>query len=317
MNKLLEVSGLKVSYSTTRGTVFALRDASFYLRPGEVFALVGESGSGKSATCRAVMGIKECLASVDGTVRFQGKDLLLMGQAELRSLYSRSIALLPQSAASLNPRLSVSEHIEETLSAHPESPAPRGKAERRDWAVELLRRYGLADAERVARLKSRELSGGMIQRVLMAIALCCSPSLVVADEPTKGLDLLLRGDAIEALRAARQATGTALLLVTHDLEVAAALADRIGVIYAGVFLEGGPTLEVLRRPRHPYTESLLAALPGNGLRATPGFSPSALEDLASCPFAPRCPLGSSCGEALDFRGSFPIGEEHVCRCPRR
>lgn len=313
---LLDIDELSVSYPSERGTVQAVRDLSFFLRPGEVFCIVGESGCGKSATCRAIMGLLETEARCGGRIMWRGENLRAKSRAEIRSLYAASLSLIPQSAASLNPLLSIGEHIEETILAHTEGASRRriAKAAARRRAVDLLGRFSLADPERAARSKPHELSGGMKQRALVAVAFACDPDLLIADEPTKGLDLLLRDEMIEVLLQVRTRRDTAMLLVTHDLELAASVADRVGVIYSGVFLEAGPADAVIRSPRHPYTKSLVESLPRHGLKPTPGFAPSALEDHGSCPFRPRCAHRESCAFDYPEGPAIRAGDEHASRC---
>lgn len=254
MNPVLDVRNLSVSYTKSNPGTDAVRGVSFHVRPGERFGIIGESGSGKSTICRAVMGhIRE---GVSGSIRFGTADMLGISAATLRRLYSRHIAMLPQGVDALNPLISIGRHLEETLQTH----LGLSRRAAKGRALALLDAFQLPDARRVYRCFAHQISGGMARRAVMAVAFSCDPRMVVADEPTRGLDAALRENILQTLGDYAQERQTALLMVTHDLTVAAA-CDRVGVLRDGRFVEMGETRQVLTRPEHGYTRTLLDAHP--------------------------------------------------------
>ncbi|WP_427917412.1 dipeptide ABC transporter ATP-binding protein [Streptomyces sp. cg40] len=255
----LEIRGLSVSYRTRGGTVTAVRDVDLDVRPGEVTAVVGESGSGKSTTAHAITRLLAANATIDaGTIRFGRHDLTALSEAELRTVRGAQIGLVPQDpSVSLNPVKRIGEQVAEVLRIH-------GLATRRSApseAVDILRRAGLPDAATRARQYPYELSGGMRQRALIAIAIAARPRLIVADEPTSALDVTVQRVILDHLQGLTEELGTAILLVTHDLGVAADRAQRLVVMSQGRVVEAGATREVLRNPQHDYTRRLLASAP--------------------------------------------------------
>ncbi|TDD73457.1 ABC transporter ATP-binding protein, partial [Actinomadura rubrisoli] len=267
MSALLRVRDLKVVYRGSRGAVAAVEGASLSVGPGEVVALVGESGSGKSTLAHAVLGILPAGARIEGgSVGFGGTDLTALGEPAWRTVRGRSIALVPQDAGvSLNPVARVGAQVAEVLRVH--GLADRSAAPSR--AVELLERAGLPDAALRARQYPHELSGGMRQRVLIAIALAGDPRLIVADEPTSALDTTVQHRILDHLDGLARESGTAVLLITHDLAVARDRADRVAMMAGGRVVEEGPARRLLASPEHPYTRALVAdapALSGLGLR---------------------------------------------------
>jgi len=291
--RLLEVDGLAVEFPTRDGLVAAVNDVGFTVGRGETLAVVGESGSGKSVTAQAVMGLIERPGRVTaGTVHFQGVDLLRLSEEERRRVRGRRMAMIFQDPLSaLNPVYSVGFQIGEMFRIH--EGLSRREARRR--AVDLLDRVRIPSAaERVGDFP-HQFSGGMRQRVMIAMAIALGPEVLIADEPTTALDVTVQAQILELLDGLRAETGMGLVLITHDLGVAAETADRVAVMYAGRVVETGPAVEVLTSPRHPYTEGLLASLPqgegrlGRRLEPIGGAPPSLSRIPPGCPFHPRCP----------------------------
>lgn len=289
---ILRVHNLSVRYSSKDEAVYALQGVSFALEPGKVLALVGESGSGKTTAGLTLLRLLPGNAEVlSGEIVFEGRDLMLASDGELRTLRGRRAAMIFQDpVAGLNPVLSIGDQVAEALTSH----AQMGKKDAKGAALELLRGVGLAEPERVAKAYPFQLSGGMCQRVMIAIATALNPAMLVADEPTSSLDVTVQAQILHQLDALRRERGTAIVLITHDFGVVAQMADDVTVMYAGRVVESGTTEEVMAHPLHPYTAALLAALPRldgprEPLRAIPGHPPSLNEVAERCPFAPRCP----------------------------
>jgi peptide/nickel transport system ATP-binding protein len=288
---LLEVDGLTVDFDTGAGPVRAVRGVSFAVAEREVVALVGESGSGKSATALAALGLLPRSAAVGGAVRFRGEDLLAMPPARLRELRGGAVSMVFQDPmTALTPVRTVGAQLAEAVRAH--ARVSRAEAGRR--AVAALDTVGIPDAGRRLRAYPHEFSGGMRQRVLLAMAIVNDPALLVADEPTTALDVTVQALILDTLRELRERTGIAVVLITHDLGVVAGFADRALVMYAGRVVERAGVAELFARPRMPYTAGLLASVPGpvrgGRLRPIPGVPPSPGRLPAGCPFGPRCPL---------------------------
>ena len=291
---VLEVAALDVRLPTEDGEVHAVRGVDFAVGPGEVLAIVGESGSGKSITSLAILGLLPKTARVSGSVRFHGRELLGLPDQELRHVRGRSIAMVFQDTmTSLNPVYRIGAQLIETLRAHD---ASIGAAEGQRRSLELLEAVGISSARRRLDQFPHELSGGMRQRVVIAIAMANRPDVIIADEPTTALDVTVQAQVLEVLKLAHVATGSAMVLITHDLGVVAGIADRVLVMYAGRAVEVGTVDDIFYRPRMPYTVGLLGSVPrldeGAGWRLTPiqGRPPSALELPPGCPFHPRCPM---------------------------
>ncbi|MFJ9559918.1 dipeptide ABC transporter ATP-binding protein [Streptomyces fuscichromogenes] len=302
MSTALEVRGLTVAFGGgRRPPVPVVRGVDLVLRPGEVLGLVGESGAGKSLTALSLLGLAPPGARVGGSVRLLGEELLGRPERELAGLRGRRIAMVFQDPLhAFTPVLRVGDQIAEALRIH-ERPRPRRETARRR-AVELLDLVGVPQPPRAARALPHQLSGGMLQRAMIAMAVANRPAVLVADEPTSALDVTVQAQVLAALGAARRETGAALLLVTHDLGVVAGTADRVAVLYAGRVVETGPAEAVLRRPRMPYTLGLLGAVPRLDARfpptPVPGTAPAPGSTGPGCPFAPRCPLAEpECGTA--------------------
>ncbi len=291
MSEVLRVEGLKTHFNTRAGVVKAVDGVSFVLGRGEIVGLVGESGSGKTVTGFSLLGLVDPPGRiVEGSIRLNGQELVGLGQRELRRRRGREIAMIFQDpVATLNPLLTIGQQMRMAIEAH-ERVSARGAAER---SAELLGRVGIPAARHRLRAYPHEFSGGMRQRVAIAIALLHRPAVVVADEPTTALDVSIQAQILLEMRDLARETGTAMIWISHDLAVVSSLASRLLVMYAGRVVEEGQTAEVLRDPRHPYTEGLIASLPatarpGVPLKQIPGTTPSLLALPPGCPFAPRC-----------------------------
>jgi oligopeptide/dipeptide ABC transporter ATP-binding protein len=288
---LLDVRHLTTVFDVAGRALPAVDDVSFEVRKGETLGLVGESGSGKTMTALSILRLVEPPGRIaGGQILFEGRDLMRLAEREMRRVRGAGIALVFQEPmTALNPVFTVGDQIAEAMIVHGRE--TRAGARRR--AVELLGAVRVADPERAADSYPHQLSGGMQQRVLIAMALSCHPSLVIADEPTTALDVTIQAQILDLLREMRQAFDLAMLLVSHDLGIIAGTADRIAVMYAGRIVEQGPVGSVFASPAHPYTKALLLSIPrGNGgrrLAAIDGAVPAISELPPGCAFAPRCP----------------------------
>jgi oligopeptide/dipeptide ABC transporter ATP-binding protein len=289
---LLEVRDLCTVFDTPEGLARAVDGASFALGAGETLGLVGESGCGKSVTALSILRLVPEPAGriVSGDVLLRGMSLRGLRESEMRRLRGREISMVFQEpASSLNPVFPCGDQVSEAYRAHNTC----SRREGRERALEMLRRVHLPDPERLARKYPHQLSGGMCQRVMLAMALACHPSLLIADEPTTALDVTIQAQILELLQELQADLGMAILLITHDLGVVATLARRVAVMYAGRIVESGTTEQIFRSPRHPYTQGLLASLPGRGgppgrLAAIPGGVPDPAHFPVGCRFRERC-----------------------------
>ena len=291
---LLQVRGLRVAFPSENGRVHAVRGVDLDVRRGEVLALVGESGSGKSVTSTAVMGLLDETASVSGSVRLHGTEILGRSDSYMSRLRGSQVAMVFQDPLSaLTPVYTVGQQIVEALKIH-----RRGisDADARKRAVELLDLVGIPNPEVRVNAYPHEFSGGMRQRAVIAIAIANDPDLIIADEPTTALDVTIQAQILDVLRAAKQETGAGVIMITHDLGVVAGMADRVAVMYAGRIVEAGDVDDIFYRSRMPYTIGLLGALPrldskkDSALATLDGSPPSLLAEPTGCPFAPRCPM---------------------------
>jgi peptide/nickel transport system ATP-binding protein len=288
---VLEVSHLVTEFDTRDGTLRAVNDVSFALKAGEVLGLVGESGSGKSVLGFSLLGLVDPPGRVAaGSIRFRGTELVGLDAEQMRRLRGRRIAMIFQDPMmTLNPVLSIETQMMETVLAHEN--VDRDKARR--TCLENLDLVGIASAERRLKQYPHEFSGGMRQRVAIAIALLHRPDLIIADEPTTALDVTVQGQILYEMQRLVRETGAALIWITHDLSVVAGLADRVAVMYAGRIVEQGDAEQVLYSPRHPYTRGLLDSVPANNegrarLRQIPGMTPSLARLPGGCSFRERC-----------------------------
>ncbi|MDQ6851526.1 MAG: ABC transporter ATP-binding protein [Actinomycetota bacterium] len=314
---LLVVENLTVSFPTDDGEVRAVRGVSYTVSAGEAMGIVGESGSGKSVSSMAVMGLLPKTARITGSVRFRGKEILGQKEKDYAKLRGNKIAMIFQDPlTSLNPVYSIGFQIAEAVLAHNDI----SKDKARERAIELLSIVGIPFPQQRVDSYPHELSGGMRQRVVIAIAMANDPDVIIADEPTTALDVTVQAQVLEALEAARVQTGAALILITHDLGVIAGHAERICVMYAGKLVETGSTEEVFYRPRMPYTLGLLGSLPrmdkSDKARLTPikGSPPSLLNLPPGCPFTPRCPIAEDICDH-DEPDLLPVeGAAHAAAC---
>jgi peptide/nickel transport system ATP-binding protein len=292
---LLEIEDLQTHFRTQDGVNRAVDGISFHVNEGETLAVVGESGCGKSVTAMSILRlVPEPPAKIAGSIRFQGKQLLKFSEREMRSIRGNDISMIFQEPmTSLNPVLTVGRQIGETLRLH--QGLDRKAAEAR--AVEMLVLVGIPEPRRRLREYPHQLSGGMRQRVMIAMALACNPKLLIADEPTTALDVTIQAQILDLMRDLKRRVGAAILLITHDLGIVAEVAERVMVMYAGRKLEEAPVAELFRTPRHPYTRGLLGAVPKLGSSLTgsatrlaeiPGLVPSLKHRIKGCVFAGRC-----------------------------
>jgi oligopeptide/dipeptide ABC transporter ATP-binding protein len=288
---VLDVRDLRVSYHTAAGPVRAVNGVSFFLRPGERLGLVGESGSGKTTTALSLMRLLQEPAVIEGgEVRLDGVDLLRLSEEEMRLARFADIALIPQGAMnSLNPMMKVGEQLRDTIRAHRKG--GNGKVTIDARILEVLDSVDLRTG--VMSSYPHELSGGMKQRVCIAMAILLNPKVIIADEPTSALDVVVQRQVMETLRRVQEALGAAVILVGHDMGLMAQFVDRIGVMYGGKLVEVGPVRGIFKDPLHPYTQLLIKSLPNlqtkEDFRGIPGMTPSLLAPPSGCMFHPRCP----------------------------
>ena len=320
---LLAVRGLTTTFATDGGAVTPSDDVSFEVAAGEVVGLVGESGSGKSMTAKAILGLVEPRRAIKaGEIRFQGTDLLALGPDALRRRRGRDLAMIFQDPmASLNPLMRVGRQLTRLYLAHDDTRRSRAdkRAAAKERALDLLRRVRIPDPEARFEQYPHQFSGGMRQRVMIAMALMCRPSFLVADEPTTALDATVELQVVQLIRELQEETGMAVLFISHNLTVIARLAHRVLVMYGGRIVESGPSEEVLGDPVHPYTQALLASTPRGGkrdgrLRPIAGEPPRLAALPPGCPFQPRCPLaGPGCERP---QALVRLGEGHAAACHR-
>jgi oligopeptide transport system ATP-binding protein len=293
MEPLLDVKNLKTQFFTQDGVVKAVDDVSFHVLPGETLGIVGESGCGKSITAMSIMRLIPSPPGriVNGSINFEGEDILGMSDEEMRSVRGNEIAMIFQDPmTSLNPVLSINRQISETLELH----LGMSKSQSRQRAVELLNMVGIPNAEERVDQYPHQFSGGMRQRVMIAMALSCNPKLLIADEPTTALDVTIQAQILDLMRNLQAEHNTALIMITHDLGVVAGMTDRVNVMYAGHVVETATTEELFANPRHPYTVGLLNSIPRldsnrkEKLDPIRGLPPDLIDLPDMCPFLPRC-----------------------------
>jgi oligopeptide transport system ATP-binding protein len=314
---LLEVSGLRTHFHTRAGVVRAVDGVSFSLERGETLGIVGESGSGKSVTCYSIMGLlPRPIGRVEaGTALFDGIDLLHCPASLSRAIRGKRISMIFQDPmTSLNPYLRIGEQLIEPLRIH--DGVPRGKALER--GREMLAAVGISDPERRLRQYPHEFSGGMRQRVMIAMALITRPEILIADEPTTALDVTVQAQILELIRAKQRDLGMAVIFITHDLAVVSGLCDRVQVMYAGRIVETAPTRALFGSALHPYTVALRRSIPagqprGRELFTIPGMPPDLSRPIAGCAFAPRCAHSApACAERRPELAQASPGHAHAC-----
>ena len=315
---LLEIEGLKTQFFTSAGTVRAVDGVNYNVEAGETVAVVGESGCGKSVTALSIMRLVADPPGkiVEGEIRFNGTDLLSLSEEEMRQIRGRDIGMVFQEPmTSLNPVLSVGRQLTETLETH--FGMSRENADKR--AVELLGLVGIAEPERRLAQYPHHFSGGMRQRVMIAMALACDPKLIIADEPTTALDVTIQAQILELMKNLTREMGVAMIIITHNLGVVARYADRVNVMYAGKIVESGTAKEIYHNPRHPYTLALLKSVPrldlprGAKLDPVDGQPPDLARLDDGCPFRPRCRFAQD-GCANSVPPLAEVREKHYSAC---
>ncbi|MGN6030748.1 MAG: ABC transporter ATP-binding protein [Thermomicrobiales bacterium] len=290
---ILEVKNLKTQFFTQDGVVKAVDDVSFYVMPGETLGVVGESGSGKSITGLSIMRLIPSPPGkiVNGEVTFQGKDILKMSDEQVRAIRGNDIAMIFQDPmTSLNPVLTINRQISESLQLH----MGMNKSQAKARAIELLQMVGIPNAAERVDQYPHQFSGGMRQRVMIAMALSCNPKLLIADEPTTALDVTIQAQILDLMRNLQTETGTGVIMITHSMGVVAGMADRVQVMYAGHIVETATTTEIFANPRHPYTVGLMKSIPRldarekEKLQPIRGLPPDLIDLPDMCPFVPRC-----------------------------
>jgi oligopeptide/dipeptide ABC transporter ATP-binding protein len=291
---LLQVKSLCTSFFTDAGEVRAVDRISFAVEPGKMMGIVGESGSGKTATVLSIMRLlPETARTTDGEVLFEGRDLLKLPEPEMRSIRGARIAMIFQEPmTSLNPVFTIGSQVGEAIRLHQRT----NRRETQDRVIDALRMVGIADPERRVGDYPHQLSGGMRQRVMIAMALSCNPQLLIADEPTTALDVTIQAQILDLIHELQERLKLAVILVTHDLGIVNEYADDVTILYAARVMEQAPAHELFRNPLNPYTRGLLESIPGidgkqrRRLQAIPGTIPSALRPPSGCRFHPRCPI---------------------------
>ncbi len=319
--RLLEVDALKTYFHTDEGVVRAVDGVTFHLDEGETLGLVGESGCGKSVTSLSILRLIPTPPGeiAGGAIRFNGANLLDLDESEMRRIRGNEISMIFQEPmTSLNPVFTCGFQIIEAIQLH----QGLSKTAARERAVEMLRVVGIPSPEQRVDEYPHQLSGGMRQRVMIAMALSCNPSLLIADEPTTALDVTIQAQILELIARLRREFGMAVLIITHDLGVVAEVADRVAVMYAGKIVEYGDTRQIFGEPRHPYTQGLLASIPTLGreverLQVIPGNVPNPTQFPSGCKFHPRCPIADDTCRADEPGLSTPAaGDAHQVACWR-
>ncbi|HHW39061.1 MAG TPA: ABC transporter ATP-binding protein [Bacillales bacterium] len=317
MDFILEVKDLHVSFDTYVGEVKAVRGVNFYLRKGETLAIVGESGSGKSVTSKSIMRLIPDPPGriVKGEILFEGKDLVKIKEKEMQTIRGSEISMIFQDPmTSLNPTMTIGKQIVEGLVKHQRL----GKSEAKQRALELLKLVGIPNQEMRVNQYPHQFSGGMRQRVVIAVALACNPKVLIADEPTTALDVTIQAQILDLMRDLQEKMDTAIIIITHDLGVVANIAQRVAVMYAGIIIETGTVDEIFYQPKHPYTWGLLASMPKlhakkGELLAIAGTPPNLVFPPSGCPFTPRCPYAMDVCVS-DMPGYTISSQTHFAAC---
>jgi oligopeptide/dipeptide ABC transporter ATP-binding protein len=317
---LLDVRGLQTSFHTTDGVVRAVTGVDFHVNRGEILGIVGESGCGKSVTSLSLMRLIAPPGRIEaGEVLFDGRDLLKISASEMRKVRGESVSMIfQQPTSSLNPVYDVAMQLGEVLEVHRDMK----RKEARDRSLELLKMVGIPDPQRRMKAFPHSLSGGMAQRVMIAMALACQPELLIADEPTTALDVTIQAQILDLMRGLQNDLGTAIILITHDLGVVAEMCDRVAVMYAGEIVEQATVSELFTNPQHPYTQGLIGSVPQLGritdeLVTIPGSVPNLIDLPPYCRFAPRCTarIEKNVRYSTELHPRLrPTNEGHEVRC---
>lgn len=312
---LLEVNNLKVNFRTPDGFVTAVNDLNFTLAQGETLGIVGESGSGKSQTAFALMGLLAGNGVIEGEARFNEQNILTLNEKAMNRIRSKEIAMIFQDPmTSLNPYMKVGKQLMEVLMLH----KGMNKAEAFEASVKMLDAVKMPEARKRMNMYPHEFSGGMRQRVMIAMALLCQPKLLIADEPTTALDVTVQAQILTLLNELKDDFNTSIIMITHDLGVVAGLCDKVLVMYAGQTMEYGTAEDVFYRPTHPYTQGLLKAIPrldaeDEQLSTIPGNPPNLLQMPSGCPFQARCEFARErCGESMPPLEEYAPGQLRAC-----
>ncbi|MBR2896188.1 MAG: ABC transporter ATP-binding protein [Oscillospiraceae bacterium] len=317
MGNILEIKQMRTTFSTMRGKVDAIRGVDLHVEENEILGIVGESGSGKSVTMKSVMGLLPKSAKVTADVlEYRGEDLSNKTEKQLRAYRGKEMAMIFQDPmTALNPLRTIGYHLIEVIRRYRKVT----KAEAAKIAVEMLRQVGIPSPEERMKQYPHEFSGGMRQRVVISMALCCEPSLLIADEPTTALDVTIQGQILDLLKRLKQERGMSVVLISHDMGVMANLCDRIAVMYGGVLVEEGTVDEIFYQPKHPYTRDLLRSIPrpeitrGSRLQSIDGAPPSLFDLPKGCPFATRCQQASqTCFERMPESTVFSETQNAKC-----
>jgi len=317
VSRLLEVNQLRVQIETQHGTVLAVRGVSFHLDEQETLAIVGESGSGKSISVKSIMGLLPKNGKiVDGSILLEGKDLAKYSERQMQSVRGSDISMIFQDPmTSLNPTMTIGKQIVEVLKEHRKD---MSKAQMKERALELISLVGISNPEARFDQYPHQFSGGMRQRVVIAVALACDPRILIADEPTTALDVTIQAQILDLMRDLQKKIKTSIIIITHNLGVVANIADRVAVMYGGQLVETADVRDLFYETTHPYTKGLLASIPkasekGSELTAIPGTPPDLMEPPKGCPFAARCT------KTMEVCRQYPpedmlCGENHHVRC---
>ncbi|MBD1221465.1 ABC transporter ATP-binding protein [Virgibacillus halodenitrificans] len=317
MEKILDVKDLHVTFTTYGGTVKAVRGVNFHLNKGETLAIVGESGCGKSVTSNAIMRlIPEPPGKIsNGSIHFHGKDLVRLTEKQMRNIRGVDISMIFQDPmTALNPTLTIGTQLMEGLRQHKKITGEEAKQK----ALEMMNLVGIPNPEERLKQYPHQFSGGMRQRIVIAMALICEPELLIADEPTTALDVTIQAQILELFNRIQEATGVSIILITHDLGVVAKIADRIAVMYAGKIIEVGTKREIFYQAQHPYTKGLLKSVPrldlqGEKLTPIDGTPPDLFSPPVGCPFTARCPFAMEVCDKV-YPGTTELSDAHKVDC---
>ncbi|WP_141430544.1 ABC transporter ATP-binding protein [Bacillus sp. 03113] len=319
VQNFLEVNKLQTAFNTEKGEVISVEEVTFYLKPGETIGIVGESGCGKSVTSLSIMRLLGKHGYIkQGSILLDGKDLTKLSEAEMRHIRGNEISMIFQEPmTSLNPVFTIGNQMMESIKLH----LKLGKKEAKQYAIEMLKKVGIPRAEQIINEYPHALSGGMRQRVMIAMALSCKPKLLIADEPTTALDVTIQAQILELMKGLREDSNTAIMMITHDLGVIAEMADKVMVMYAGQVVEEADVFTLFDEPKHPYTKGLIASIPhldydsDTRLYSIPGTVPTLQLMPKGCRFHTRCPYAmEKC--ATEKPPHLPVDEkrEHKVRC---